>query len=204
MAAQSTPIAGDAGLHAAAQPDVAAYHRLWRSKGAQPTFLLGADFRLIWSNAAFTALDVHSPVRQHQQSLQFSDRALHAGFVIFLAGLAAEPLAWLLQDDERGVLLLRCVRLQPDDQEPAVACVLYDSRNRSSFVWADFTTVFALTSAEATLARRLAEGDLLTDVAASLSITYETAKTHLRRIYAKLGVSGREEFYAKMLSFRVV
>lgn len=186
------------------EPEITAYHHRWQSSDVRPACLIGEDLSLLWRNAAFAALDKGGPLREHEQTLQFSDRTLQAAFATFLTGLGSGPSAWLLSDDERGVLLLRCLRVQPEGLAPAVACVLHDSSNRAAVVWADFGAAFALTAAEATLARRLAEGELLADVAEAVSITYETAKTHLRRIYAKLGVRGREEFYARMLAFRVV
>ncbi|KQW78747.1 helix-turn-helix transcriptional regulator [Brevundimonas sp. Root1279] len=190
-------------MRTAVDPDVSTYHRLWQSASALPSFLIGPDFKVLWRNPAFAALDASAPVREHDRALQFCDRMLHAAFTAYLAGVTTVPSAWVVRDDECGVLLVRCVRLEPDQMEPAVACVLHDSGNRSSIVWADFATAFTLTNAEATLARRLAEGELLAEAAAGVSITYETAKTHLRRIYAKLGVRGREEFYSRMLAYRV-
>jgi DNA-binding CsgD family transcriptional regulator len=109
----------------------------------------------------------------------------------------------VLETGDGSFLLLRCQRIRHEGESPLVSCAIFSEHRRGSSVWADFGGLFGLTAAEAGLARRLADGELLTNVAMDLGITQETAKTHLRRIYAKIGVSRREEFYAKLLPFRV-
>lgn len=53
--------------------------------------------------------------------------------------------------------------------------------------------MYALTAAEARLARHLMQGFDLTGTAAHLSICRETARTHLRRVLAKTGTHRQAE-----------
>ncbi|NJC41693.1 DNA-binding CsgD family transcriptional regulator [Brevundimonas alba] len=161
------------------------------------------DHQILWANDNFRALDRRSVLRVHDGALAFSDRNRQSDFGAFVGQLGDVASAWILDKAEGAFLLLRCARLVPEGHAPAVACVVYDSQDRAGAVWGDFGPRFGLTAAEAVLARRLADGELLADLASSLSITQETAKTHLRRIYAKLGVGSREEFYAHLLPFRI-
>ncbi|HET8612969.1 MAG TPA: LuxR C-terminal-related transcriptional regulator, partial [Sphingomonas sp.] len=49
--------------------------------------------------------------------------------------------------------------------------------------------LLGLTAAEAAIAARLADGSALADIAAELGIAHNTARAHLRAIYAKTGVN---------------
>ena len=52
---------------------------------------------------------------------------------------------------------------------------------------------FSLARAEATLAFHLVAGETLRSAAAKLSITYETARTHLKNIFGKTGTCRQAE-----------
>ena len=52
---------------------------------------------------------------------------------------------------------------------------------------------FGLTSAEARLALHLVAGETLRAAAVKLSITYETARTHLKNIFGKTGTCRQAE-----------
>ncbi|MCC6291674.1 MAG: helix-turn-helix transcriptional regulator [Bryobacterales bacterium] len=53
--------------------------------------------------------------------------------------------------------------------------------------------IYKLTRKEAALAVKLSEGRPLERAAEELSITYDTARTHLRRIFSKTGTSRQAE-----------
>jgi len=59
-------------------------------------------------------------------------------------------------------------------------------------------TAFALTESEVRLARALAAGTSLSEAAASHNITRETARTQLKRVFAKVGVHRQAELVAKV------
>ena len=69
-----------------------------------------------------------------------------------------------------------------DDSQPGVTHLL--------------TRTFGLTKAEARIAVAVASGQDLTDVAAEFEITTGTLRTHLKRIYSKVGVNGRAGLFA--------
>lgn len=60
--------------------------------------------------------------------------------------------------------------------------------------------LFDLTPAEAALARRLAAGLSLEDAAASLAISRNTARAHLRSIFSKSGITRQTELVRLMLN----
>lgn len=60
--------------------------------------------------------------------------------------------------------------------------------------------VFSLSAAQGRLASEIASGHCLTDIAASLGISINTARTHLSRIYDKTGVSSQHALVRVLLS----
>lgn len=71
---------------------------------------------------------------------------------------------------------------------PAVAIFIRDSEQGSQPSHATIMQLFELTPAEASLALRLANGATLDEAAEELGIRRNTARAHLRSIFAKVGV----------------
>ncbi len=60
--------------------------------------------------------------------------------------------------------------------------------------------VYSLTAAEAQLAARLTQGVKLAAAAAAIGITANTAKTHLKAIYEKIGVNKQTDFIRRVIA----
>jgi DNA-binding CsgD family transcriptional regulator len=69
-------------------------------------------------------------------------------------------------------------------------------------LWADINAALGLTRSEARLLHYLLDGRTVDEAAVDLTISVQTARTHVRRIYAKLGVSNREQLFATALRYR--
>jgi DNA-binding CsgD family transcriptional regulator len=64
--------------------------------------------------------------------------------------------------------------------------------------------LFELTRKEAAMAAKLSEGKSVEQAAVELSVTYETARTHLRRIFSKTGTSRQAELLLLMARLPVI
>ena len=62
-------------------------------------------------------------------------------------------------------------------------------------------TLFALSKAQTEMVRLIAQGKELAEAAETLGITKNTARTHLRRVYEKTGVSSQTELLRLVVSF---
>lgn len=67
--------------------------------------------------------------------------------------------------------------------------------------WADVSRTFQLTPTEAKVLRLLLDGHVAEKAAAQLSITAETVRSHIRKIYSKMSVSSREQLFRKVAPF---
>jgi DNA-binding CsgD family transcriptional regulator len=80
---------------------------------------------------------------------------------------------------------------RPDDKqdsEPAVAVLIKDPQAERFDGLPDFASAYDLTNAETRLIRLLTAGQGLFEAAAELGITKNTARTHMRNIYSKVGM----------------
>lgn len=79
--------------------------------------------------------------------------------------------------------------LSEGQHRPAVAIFLRDPKHRSKASYDVLRRLFELTVAEASLAQRLADGLTLDEATAELGITKNTARSQLRSIFSKTGVT---------------
>ena len=77
--------------------------------------------------------------------------------------------------------------------EPMAVALITDPEKRALASTDVLMRAYKLTRKEALLAARLFEGKSLDQAAQELAITYETARTHLRRIFSKTGTSRQAE-----------
>lgn len=115
------------------------------------------------------------------------------------AGLAAE-VSTMSATRPSGLRALPIVvtpvlcRSGSDDRPAAVAAVITKDIERGAAVLApDFAAAFNLTPGEARLAGLIGDGLGILDAAEALGITRNTARTHLKRIYAKCGVHSQTD-----------
>lgn len=167
-----------------------------------PAGVLRGRGRLYATNALFDAL-MPSLVQDGPARLMVMN---HAADRLFAEGLAA-----LDQPGGRGIFSIPVPPRQEGDV-PAILHLLpvrraaYDVLNSASAL-VIVTTVdrqlvptaevlaglFDLTPAEARVARRIAEGVVVNDIAIEQTLSRETVKGHLKSIFAKVGVSRQAE-----------
>jgi DNA-binding CsgD family transcriptional regulator/PAS domain-containing protein len=132
------------------------------------------------------------------------DRALHA-LLWSAGGQALAPPVALPRADKRP-LLAYAIRPSAICADALAACqavvVFIDPDDRRQPPETHLKTAFGLSPAEARLAARLATGEGLADAANRLGVTYETARTELKRVFLKLGVSRQAELVALLAPLR--
>src|SRR5262249_12680497 len=78
--------------------------------------------------------------------------------------------------------------LPPEFQEgssaPKVVVMIADPEQQSGLEKTLLTQLYGLTSKEAEIANKLCQGKPIEEIAEELNIAYETARTHLRRIFS--------------------
>lgn len=87
-----------------------------------------------------------------------------------------------------------------DARRPAAMVFVHDPEANTQTAFEVLARVHHLTPAESRLADRLIQGDSLTLAAELLSITHNTARTHLQRIYQKTDTAHQSELVKVLLS----
>ena len=172
---------------------------------------VGADRRVRWANAAGQHLvAVGDPIgtdacgriaSTHGALREAIDQALAAA----ARGQCARQTAVTLRAVDPAQPLTRVTLVVPALSSsdlffagPCVVLIIETLGSRRESAEDVLRAAYALTPSEASFACDLADGDSLTEVAARRGITRETARTHLKHIFAKMGVGRQAELVAKV------
>lgn len=177
----------------------------WSETFVTPTLFVHGDARLVWSNrAAREMLASGRHLRVNHGRLTCADPTLDPDLRKFLAEVGPKPSVWLCRGDSEHVLL-RGESVLGLASEALIGLVVTPTNVPvGGHLWADFGGVFGLTPSEVQVVKLLTEGQRADEVAASLGVTLETIRTHIRRTYAKMGVGSREQMFAIVSQFRTL
>lgn len=196
---------GGRGDHSArARPVGDMYSSSWADRFVIPSAIVSGDLRLLWSNLAADLLfaagkDFHLV----NGIVGCADKSQSLAFRAFLASVGHEPQAWVYCRDEAARQMVRAELVQPEGMPPGAALMFYPIEGPERFLWSDFEKVFDLTRAETVVVKRIMGGEPADTIAEELSVALDTVRTHLRRIYIKLGVNNREQLFSKLCVFRI-
>ncbi|MDQ8757999.1 LuxR C-terminal-related transcriptional regulator [Sphingosinicella sp. LHD-64] len=173
----------------------------WLDLEPQPHLVCTRALELVWANeagrAALAAGDdlrlsdgiIVARAQVHQQALA----AFVKGCEAVLSTLAL-PAA-----DGDGHLLLRGRQIGGVDR------IGLTFLRTTSFraLHADVERAFRLTPSEYRVLLRMIDGHTAEEIAGATRLSIETVRSHIRHIYAKMGVASREAMFAKTLPFRL-
>lgn len=181
------------------------YFSSWAEQYPIPSMIVAEDLSLLWANSA--ADEILAEAKDFQLAggtLTCVDKAQGQEFRAFVATVGQKPQVWVYRQDETALRMVRAESLSPDGMPPAVALMIYPIDGVDRYFWSDFHKVFGLTRAETIIVKRIVGGEPADTIAEELSITLETVRTHVRRVYAKLGVNNREQLFSKVSAFRTL
>jgi DNA-binding CsgD family transcriptional regulator/PAS domain-containing protein len=157
--------------------------------------LLGHDLQIVHNRL----------VSRDQSATEALDRALHSARWRPDGGALQPPVT--LRREEGYPILAHVSRLSgvaADCFAPCqVTAVLIDLEQRVQLAEQDLMSVFNLTPSEARLANRLSNGHSLEEIAAGMSITYETSRKHLKNIFQKTNTHRQAQLVALLGRFSV-
>ena len=179
------------------------YAEAWGQTCRRAAMIVTPSLHILWTNHEGRRLiDSDSDLIVDGYRLSFSQRANDVRFANFIENLGDDPAAWVLaRQDGTSCLIIRVVRIELGASQGLVLAFSDTSETRK--LWADFSGALGLTVAGGNILRRLVDGESVVNVAADLGISVETARTHVKRSYAKLGVGNREEMFARISPFRM-
>lgn len=176
----------------------------WLDAETEPMALIETGLKLIWANnAAQRLLRSCVDITFSRGLVGPTDRMQNEAFLRFLRAAGTEPTSYSLpRTDQDGHLVFRAKRIDARRGEGVVSLIIRDSAARQVPKYADLTRTLGLTRSEAAVISALLSGETAEQAATRLQITLDTARTHIRNVYAKLGVSSREALFARLSPYR--
>ena len=176
----------------------------WLHVDGRNRMILTGDGRLVWSNrAADRYLNGGVDFLATREQVRVADPHQCAAFEAFLAAASSEMSAWFYRRSSgEGGLLLKGWRLATEP-EIIVGVVFHSTGADYVAKWADFAQAFGLTPAENRMATGLLDGHSADELAAMWNVGIGTVRTHIKRLYGKLSVSTRGEFFRALAPFRL-
>lgn len=167
--------------------------------------VVSPDGRLRASNERF-GQRLGDRITSRASKVRFADRYLQARFMEALVALTSDTAARsiaIAATAERAALVIHLVPLRRSARDvfgwDGVLLLLAEPANANVPAADLLRLLFDLTPAEARLARQLLEGQTLAQAAAVLNIAEATVRVHLRRVFAKTGVSRQAELVRLLL-----
>lgn len=169
-----------------------------------PRLIIDADLHVLWANQSAEALLCQGrELLIEEERLVVRDQPRTLGFGDFLRCLGHDARVWAFKRAGAKGYFLVDVRRVSHARRDLFALSMTATADDTRFLWADISRILGLTRSETEIVKRLIEGGRVQDVAASLGVRVETARSHLRNVYAKLGISSREELFAAVLPYRL-
>lgn len=174
----------------------------WMETEGRARILVDDDLLARWVNASARALmsqansllirNGHIRTRENRFDRQLRDFVANASPAISIR---------CFQDPTTGEhLVLTALRLSaPSDH--LVGLTLQPANGDVMFRLADLREAFGFTQTEGRVAYDLLCGHTADETAQILHVSLDTVRTHIKRAYAKLGVSSREAFFHRLAPF---
>ncbi|MDE1995482.1 MAG: hypothetical protein KGI75_23480 [Rhizobiaceae bacterium] len=159
--------------------------------------MLGSDLQISHGKFSPTRVEDANAFDKRLRTLIEDDTPLASG----------EPEILLLSRKGRRPLIVRLQRLASDMQDifshSCVLAVVEDPEEKVRQRPATLTKLFGLTRAEAEIALLLAQGMTLHDIAEQRTVSYQTARAHLKSIYRKTDTNRQPELSLLLAGIRM-
>ena len=182
-----------------------AYALAWLKAQPAPQVVVRPDLEVLWVNdAAMTLINDGSDLSIRGAHLLIRDDLRTNGLLAFLSSDDSTGLAWVFKRQRsEGYFAIKRDRPLQVSHEVALSLTFIATSANDRYVWCDIKPIFGLTRSEAALVKRLVSGQPIQAAADDLRMSVDTARTHIRNVYGKLGISSREQLFAAVLPFRI-
>lgn len=164
--------------------------------------IVGPGLTIQWTNAAAARLlGIACGFTCHQDRLQFFHADHELQFGRFLRDLNPVGAMALPLGEDGGWLLFNGRRLG-DPPSELVSLAVRPDNDLSPPRFHDFESIFGLTASENRIVLALLRGSTADMIASHSNVSVTTVRTHVRKIYQKLGVGSREQLLHRLNQYR--
>ena len=174
----------------------------WIDQEERARVVVDANLTAHWmSSRAKSLMDDNGSVMHRNGRILPRDRRVEGQLRTFVERATNVVSAQCLSDSDSGEQIVVTATRLPRPWEHLVGVTLQRASYDVSVRLADLEQAFGLTRTEARVARHLFCGHTAEETADDLKVSLDTVRTHIKRAYAKLGVSSREHFFHKLTPF---
>ncbi|WP_405053749.1 helix-turn-helix transcriptional regulator [Sphingobium sp. SJ10-10] len=152
------------------------------------------------------ALLQHSPDLQEQNdrlfALQPDNQSRLELFVVHAGSGAASSMVILPVREDYLIIRGRLIETSPGSEQ--IGLIFFSAQHfiDRSIISDDVKDIYRLTNGEHKILNAMMSGMNAEQISRSLEISLETVRTHIRRIYSKIGVRSREALFAQLQPFK--
>lgn len=171
----------------------------WITSDLRARILVDDDLRVHWmSPAAERLMDEPGALFLRQGYVRASESRFQLELRRVIDGASPQVSTACLNSTKTGEhLVLTAARLAPPHDE-LIGLTLLRVSDEFIFRLPDLHTAFGLTNTEVRVTHHLLCGRTADETATELRVSLATVRTHIKRAYAKLGVSSREAFFHRL------
>jgi DNA-binding CsgD family transcriptional regulator len=174
----------------------------WIDGDARARILVDANLNLHWvSSRAEALMKANNSVLHRNGRVVPRDRRLEGELRTFVQEATNELSAQCIADRRSGEQVVLTARRLHSPWEHLVGVTLHPAGEDCDVRLADLRQALGLTRMEARVAHHLFCGKTAEETAEDLKVSLDTVRTHIKRAYAKLGVSSREHFFRKLTPY---
>lgn len=177
----------------------------WIEADGRARLLVDGACKICWMNAAAESLvSGAAALIIRNGHLRTRENRFERRLQEFIDGAGAQVSTCCVVDvnsGERVVLTASRLGAPPGEM---VALTLLRVDDDFAFDLADLRSAFGFTPSEASVTYRLMCGRTAEEAAQDLGVSLATVRTHIKRTYAKLGVSSREGFFHRLTPFVIL
>jgi len=176
----------------------------WLDHDLLPRCVVADDMSLLWANlAGRAALARRRDLEVRAEIVSATNQAYQQALHSFVLGSGAGVATYCLpRVDGDGHLLIRAQRLDWTDT-PAFGILFSGTGSDHVQRYANLDVAFGLTHAEHRVLLELLDGQDVDRLARKHQVSVETTRSHIRKIYQKLGVNTREAMFRKARAFGI-
>ena len=176
----------------------------WLDYDLKPRLIVSGDLLILWPNtAARSALASRRDLENRLGALAMVNPSQQDALAGFLAKAGAVTTSWCAErGDGDGHLIVRAQRIDWLDGG-VLGIGFFGTGSDFSLGYANLAEIFGLTPAEHVVLIDLLDGRAAEAIATHRTVSVETTRSHIRKIYAKLGVNSRELLFRRCQAFRL-
>lgn len=153
-----------------------------------------------WNDEGKRAIDASGILREQDGQL-IADAKLSSKLSSFLSDLKtrAEPQILTVKDGDGHFVMFGHHEPSTDMFCLEVSC----SHAEKRIMFADFGSIYGLTESETQAALALFRGKTVLEIAKDRSVSVDTVRTQVRKLYGKIGAQSREKLFKMLMPFRI-